>query len=105
MILQTPAPTPEFVPTIGFIIAACIGALPILGVVVWGAVKIFSPLTQALGRRLGGGGDEDRLEQRLEALGQELDQVRAHLAETNERLEFAERLLAQGRHPEQLPRG
>jgi hypothetical protein len=45
------------------------------------------------------------LEQRVEQLGEELEQVRAQLAETHERLDFTERMLAQGRTPDQLPRG
>ncbi|MDZ4864863.1 MAG: hypothetical protein SGJ01_15650 [Gemmatimonadota bacterium] len=36
-------------------------------------------------------------------LRQELEQVRLELAETHERLDFTERLLAQGRSPEKLP--
>ncbi len=38
-------------------------------------------------------------------LRQELNQVRLELAETHERLDFTERLLAQSRAPDQLPRG
>ena len=55
-----------------------------------------------ISRRLSGGGD-GHLESRVDALAEELEQVKAQLAETHERLDFTERLLAQGRHSDQLP--
>jgi len=101
--LQTPAP--PFEPTPGFIIAACLGALPILGVMVWGAVRILGPLTQAVARRLGGGsdllGEDIRLE--LHQMQQRIDALETDLASAQERLDFAERLLAQQRQPNHLP--
>jgi hypothetical protein len=101
--LQTPAP--PFEPTIGFIIAACLGALPIVGVMVWGAVRILAPLTQALARRLGGGGDLLGEDVRLEVhqMQQRIEALEADLASAQERIDFAERLLSQQRHPSQLP--
>jgi hypothetical protein len=92
-------------PTVGQLLAAILGAIPLLGIVGWTAVKIFSPLTQALARRISGGSEGTFLEQRIEALAQELDAVKAQLADTHERLDFTERMLAQGRQPDQLPRG
>ena len=40
----------------------------------------------------------------LAEMRRDLDQIRLELAETHERLDFTERLLAQSRAPEQLPR-
>lgn len=41
----------------------------------------------------------------LEAQAEELHEIRARMLELEERLDFTERLLAQQREPEQLPRG
>jgi len=69
-------------------------------------VKIFGPITQAYARRMGGGPrDQDSLAERIDHLTQEIEQVRGQLNETQERLDFAERLLSQGRAASQLPRG
>lgn len=85
-------------------LVAMLGAIPIVGIVGWTAVKIFGPIGQALSRRIAGGGDGELLERRVEALAAELDELKHQLAETHERLDFTERLLAQSRTPEQLPR-
>jgi hypothetical protein len=45
------------------------------------------------------------LSEEVAALRREVEQIRLELAETHERLDFTERLLAQSRAPEQLPRG
>jgi hypothetical protein len=71
----------------------------------WTAVKILGPIGQAVGRRISGGADGELLERRVEVLMQELEAVKQQLAETHERLDFTERLLAQDKHPEQLRRG
>jgi hypothetical protein len=98
-------PAPPFEPTVGFIIAACLGALPILGVMVWGAVRILGPLTSALARRLGGGsdllGEDVRLE--IHEMQHRIESLEADLASAQERLDFAERLLSQQRQPNHLP--
>ena len=67
-----------------------------------GLVKIFrGPLGAAIAERVRGGapaaGDP--------ALAAEVDQLRGRLAEVEERLDFAERLLAQAREADQLPGG
>jgi hypothetical protein len=90
-------------PSVGQLIVIIVGFIPLLGIMAWAAVKILGPVGQALSRRLAGTGDAE-LEHRLEDLAQELDQVKAQLAETHERLDFTERLLAQARVPDQLPR-
>jgi hypothetical protein len=67
-----------------------------------GLVKIFNgPVAKALADRLRGrhGSDPDP------ALLAEVDQLRERLAEVEERLDFAERLLARGGQPDQIPGG
>jgi hypothetical protein len=67
-----------------------------------GLVKIFNgPLARALADRLRGrsGAAPDP------ALLAEMDQVRERLTEVEERLDFAERLLARGSPPDQIPGG
>lgn len=85
-------------PTVGQLFVIMIGSITILGILAFSAVKIFGPIAQAYARRLnsGPGGDGD-VADRIEALTQDLEQVRGQLAETQERLDFAERLLSQGR--------
>jgi hypothetical protein len=68
----------------------------------------FGPLGSALAHRLGGrAAAEDREE--MEELGTrvsaEIDDVRRRLAEIEERLDFAERLLTQNAPANQLPGG
>jgi hypothetical protein len=92
-------------PSVGQLLVIMIGTVPILLVMAWAAVKILGPIGQAFAHRVGGGKDQHLLEDRVEVLSQELDQVRGQLAEMHERLDFAERLLAQGRAADQLPRG
>jgi hypothetical protein len=66
-----------------------------------GLVKIFrGPIGAAIAERIRGGapaGDS--------ALAVEVDHLRGRLAEVEERLDFAERLLAQVREADQLPGG
>ena len=69
----------------------------------------FGPIGAALGRRLSGrsGADEVQaeLEQMNERMTAEVDVLRGRLAEVEERLDFAERLLAGGGQPDQIPGG
>lgn len=72
------------------------------------AVKIFGPLISAWARRIEGRGGESALRGEIEQLRQdvaEFDGVRARVAELEERLDFAERLLANPRSEVQSPRG
>lgn len=89
------------------LVVIMLGSITILGIMALAAVKIFGPIAQAYARRVGGGGsgDQDRLVERLDTLAHELEQVRGQLSETQERLDFAERLLSQGRPASHLPRG
>jgi hypothetical protein len=66
-----------------------------------GLVKILGPIVGAVSERIrrGGNGADDT------ALAAEVDQLRGRLAEVEERLDFAERLLARAREADQLPGG
>ena len=72
------------------------------------ASLILWPLARALGRRLeGGGGASGAVQAELEGLRSRVDQLeqgQGRLAELEERLDFAERLLAQSREPDRLQR-
>ena len=60
--------------------------------------KVFGPIGAAIGARLRGpraGAPDHRL-------ASEVDQLQARLAEVEERLDFAERLLARGGEPDQI---
>ena len=63
--------------------------------------KVFGPIGAAIGARLRGGGDttSDKL------LAEDIDEMRTRLAEVEERLDFAERLLAAGGAADQISRG
>lgn len=93
-------------PSVGQLVVAMLGAVPILGIMGWTAVKIFGPIGQALAKRIAGEGQESHLhDQRLDSLVAQVDDLRHQLTETHERLDFTERLLAQGRAPSQLHGG
>lgn len=80
-------------------------ALIVVGVF---AVKVLGPLARAFARRLEGKVGEPELRGELEQLREqvaELDQLRARVSDLDERVEFAERLLAQGRERDLLQRG
>ncbi len=74
-------------------------AIPILGIVVGGAVKILRPVIEAWSHKNLGGGElgADNLRGDVEQPRLEVDQLRQELADTHERLDFTERLLARGR--------
>ncbi len=70
---------------------------------------LFGPIGSALGRRLGGRPEppDADLKAEIEQLHlrvAELEPMQTRMAELEERLDFAERLLAQAKDPEQLPR-
>jgi hypothetical protein len=71
------------------------------------AVLILWPLIRALARRVEGGGAAAELLGEVDALRQrvaQLEQGQARVAELEERVDFAERLLAQSREPDRLQR-
>jgi hypothetical protein len=71
--------------------------IPVSAIVMGGLVIIVKYLTQA--RRQGG---NEAVEGRLQAIENELASVRRELGETQERLDFAERLLVQSREDKRL---
>jgi hypothetical protein len=70
------------------------------------ALLILWPLARALARRLEGGASKELLLELegLRARVQQLEDGQARLGELEERLDFAERVLAQPREPDRLPR-
>ncbi|HJR17213.1 MAG TPA: hypothetical protein VJ808_10200 [Gemmatimonadales bacterium] len=70
---------------------------------------LFGPIGSAIGRRLGGRGDpgdtSGQIEEVREQVTAEVDDLRKRLVEVEERLDFAERLLAHGAVANQLPGG
>jgi hypothetical protein len=70
------------------------------------AAVILWPLMRAIGRRIEGSGNDALRREVLELRERvrDLESGQHHVAELEERLDFAERLLAQRREAEQLPR-
>ncbi len=70
---------------------------------------LFGPVGAALARRLGGRADPGEahaeIEEMSERMTAEVDDLRGRLAEVEERLDFAERLLARGGEADQISRG
>lgn len=75
-------------------------SIPVVAIVMNGLIKVAR--YRAMGSGEGAGGE---LPGRVDALEQEVDVLRHELTETNERLDFAERMLAQGDQTRQLPEG
>lgn len=85
-------------PSVGFIVAALLGSLPILGILVYGAVKVFGPISQAIARRIGGEtGAALPPGPEIADLQRQVADLRLELSEAQERLDFTERLLTSGR--------
>lgn len=102
VVAQTPVPVPppEALPSPEFILAAVLASLPIVGVMVWGGVKVLGPISQALARRIGGHADSgEDLRAELAELHREVGLLRDQLTETQDRLDFTERLLTQRKSP------
>jgi hypothetical protein len=70
----------------------------IVGAIAWGAVQHARAKHQ-------GGATTSLLEGQVAALRDQVDLIQHQLMETQERLDFTERLLAQGREPSQLRKG
>jgi hypothetical protein len=79
------------------------------GLFFWGVIQVArSPVGQALGRRIQGrhGHSEDpELLAEVSALRDQVDALQQQLIETQERVDFTERLLARGRQANQLSEG
>jgi hypothetical protein len=74
--------------------------IPISAIIMTGLVKLAR--IWSAGQQGQGGPEVRQLESRLEAVEQELAGLHHELSETQERLDFAERLLAQGRETKRL---
>ena len=70
---------------------------------------LFGPIGSAVARRIVGRSEPDDAHAEIEEIRarvtDEVDDLRNRLAEVEERLDFAERLLAHGRQTDQLPEG
>ena len=70
---------------------------------------LFGPIGSAVARRIVGRAEPDDAHAEIEEIRarvtDEVDHLRNRLAEVEERLDFAERLLAHGRPTDQLPEG
>ena len=68
---------------------------------------LFGPIGAALARRIEGRPDPREAHAEIEQIGErmttEVDELRSRLAEVEERLDFAERLLARGGPTDQIP--
>lgn len=111
--IQTPLPpippTPDFDPNLIFmngdgpqiVVMIVLAALTATTIILW-------PIMRALARRLEGkGGADSALKAELEQVHHrlaEMEPLQARMVELEERLDFAERLLAQAKDPERLPR-
>ena len=73
--------------------------IPIAAILTWGAVRIAT--IQSENKRAPG----PQMSDRLQALENEVGSLRQELGEAQERIDFAERLLAQQRPPERLDQG
>lgn len=86
-------------PELPYIIVA---SLLTIGAATW----LLTPIVRGLGERLRGGpgaADLDALRLEMEALRDTLQQARGDVADLQERVDFAERLLAQQREAARLP--
>jgi hypothetical protein len=84
-----------------------IAAVLITIVVMGTAILLLWPLIRAFARRLEGRGASTELQAEVEGLRsrvQQLEEGQSRLAELEERLDFAERMLAQSREPDRLQR-
>ena len=75
--------------------------------VLWGAYGVLRPLVGALAKRIADGpkreGSADQVAALRADLLDELQQVRQHVGDLAERVDFAERLLAKQREGDRLP--
>jgi hypothetical protein len=76
-------------------------SIPIIAILTFGAVMIGrGPIGQALARAIGGHAGEIELE--VVELRQQVEQLRLEMGDMQERVDFAERLLAQPRDADRL---
>lgn len=77
-------------------------AIPVLAIVFSGLTKLARAKREAIEAQFGGGRNP-ALEAQIEELRAEMQDIRRDLAETQERLDFTERMLTQQRERHQLP--
>jgi hypothetical protein len=78
-------------------------SIPIISILTFGAIFISrGPIGQAMARRLSGHSADDSSDEILE-LREQVELLRTEIGDVQERLDFAERLLARGRDPERIP--
>ena len=93
----------ELIPIYGMVTGIVITGLLVIGV-----VRIMqSPVGIALGRKIQGGHADvdDEIRAEVTYLREQVEDVQRQLGETQERLDFAERILSQQKQPGQLPGG
>ena len=109
-LFQTPIPLPPAAdPNLltertieGVVIVLIIVAISVI------AISVLKPLIQAWARRIEGRGTDPALRAEVDSLHErvaEVEPLQRRVLELEERLEFAERLLAQRRDPEAIGRG
>lgn len=76
-------------------------AIPVAAIIFHGLQKLAR--TRLEEARLRAGGMDGETGAEIEALRQEVGELRRDLGDVQERLDFAERLLSQARDPERLP--
>ena len=81
-------------------IGGMITGIIVVSAIVWGVVQGLRAQANASSRL-----SDPALDQELTALRDHMDAMQQQLNEAQERIDFTERLLAQQRTPEQLPRG
>ena len=78
-------------------------SIPIISILTFGAIFISrGPIGQAMARRLSGHSADEPSDEILE-LREQVELLRTEIGDVQERLDFAERLLARGRDPERIP--
>jgi Tfp pilus assembly protein PilO len=101
-------PTPNFDPNLFFLGDGPKMILMVVLSALVAATLILRPIMRALGQRMTAkGGADPALKADLEQMHHllaEVEPLRARVAELEERLDFAERLLAQAKNPDRLPR-
>lgn len=74
--------------------------IPVAAIIMFGLVRIARHWRPGAQPEISG--DARKLEERLEAVEEQLAALQGELTETNERLDFTERMLAQSREPKRL---
>ena len=112
MSLQVPTPptppTPHFDPNLFFMSGDAPGVIVVIVIAALiAATIILRPIMRALAHRLESKGGDPSLRGEVASMRDrlaEIDALQARIAEMEDRLDFTERLLAQAREPDRLPR-